>query len=221
MPTDSFALTAICTGKPAIIRGDGTQSAIFKTPVSGKFSIGYLGIEGDVQADPAVHGGPDKAIHIYCHDHYPHWRSILGQHPALDVPGAFGENLCVAGLTEHDVWLGDRFQLGSAILEISMGRQPCWKLDARFGQKGVMAHMVKTGFCGAYFRVIESGHARDGDTLVRVERGDSDWAVQRLFHSMVSGQMATTAQELEYLAQHPALGKSWRERAQKRLKSKL
>ncbi len=221
MPTDCIAIAAICIGKPALIREDGTQSAIFKSPVRGIIHIEYLGIDGDVQADPTVHGGPDKAIHLYSHDHYPHWRDILNGHPALDTPGAFGENLCIQGVAEEDLWLGDRFRLGTALLEISMGRQPCWKLDARFGQKGVMAHMVKTGFCGAYLRVLEPGLATQNDNLVREERGEPDWSVQRLFHTLVSGQMATTEQEIDYLAQHPALGKSWRERARKRMQSMI
>jgi MOSC domain-containing protein YiiM len=215
MPNNHFTLSAICTGSPHIIRSDGATSAIFKFPTDLPVKIGFLGLEEDVQADLRVHGGPDKAIHLYPHSHYPAWRQFLGNHAALDIPGAFGENLCVQTLTEADMLLGDIFQLGSATLEVSMGRQPCWKVDARFGTRTVMAHMVRTGHVGAYCRVLVSGVAAAGDTLNRVKRGDAAWPLNRLFHGLISGKENLEKSELETLAHHPILGKTWRDRAAK------
>jgi MOSC domain-containing protein YiiM len=210
-----YDLAAICAGTSQIIRDDGAQSAIIKSVVEGPVSISFLGVGGDMQADLTVHGGPDKALHLYSSDHYRHWANVLGQHDALQKPGAFGENLCVAGLVETDIWLGDQFRLGGALIEVSMGRQPCWKLDARFGVKGVMAHMVQSGRCGAYFRVIEEGVARADDGLIRERRGDADWPVSRLFAGLISGQAKLNQADLAALAHNPLLGKSWQERAQK------
>jgi MOSC domain-containing protein YiiM len=179
--------------------------------------IGWLGMDGDQQADLSVHGGPDKALHLYSHDHYAAWRKVIGDHDALNQPGAFGENICVLGLDEGDVLLGDQFFLGTAVIEVSMGRQPCWKLDARFGQKGVMAHIIKTGMCGLYFRVVTQGTATVSDGLTRMKNGDSDWPIPRLFHGLISKQHPLHRGELETLAHNPNLGKSWRDRAAKLL----
>src|SRR3546814_4036209 len=80
----------------------------------------------------------------------------------LDGPGAFGENIAASGLSEAELCLGDRFRLGTALVEVSQGRQPCWKLDHRFGRKDILATVVRTGKCGVYFRVIEEGVAQAG-----------------------------------------------------------
>src|SRR3546814_8582748 len=86
------------------------------------------------------------------------WREYLGDAPLLDAPGAFGENISTAGLDEQNVFLGDRFRLGSALVEVTQARQPCWKLDHRFGAKGVMAQVVKTRRTGWYYREIGRAH---------------------------------------------------------------
>ncbi len=91
-----------------------------------------------------MHGGPDKAVHHYPADHYPFWRSELAGHPLLVAPGAFGENISTLGLVEADICIGDRFRLGSALVEVSQGRQPCWKLDHRFGNAAMTAQVVAT-----------------------------------------------------------------------------
>src|SRR3546814_11953765 len=85
-----------------------------------------------------------KAVHLYVQDHYPFWREITGGHELLDGPGAFGENIAASGLSEAELCLGDRFRLGTALVEVSQGRQPCWKLDHRFGRKDILATVVRT-----------------------------------------------------------------------------
>ena len=130
-------LTAICTGQPKPFRGDET-SAIDKHPVEGRVAIGRLGVAGDAVADHKHHGGPEMAVHQYPHDHYPMWRDVLGGHELLERPAAFGENIVAAGWTEDAVHIGDRFRIGTALLEISQPRQPCWKIEHRFGRKGMI-----------------------------------------------------------------------------------
>ena len=162
-------ILAVLRGKVIPFRGD-EPSAIAKLPVADAVAVGPLGLAGDEQADRSVHGGIDKAIHHYPADHYDWWRGHLGDAPLLDAPGAFGENISTTGLDENSVFLGDRFRLGSALIEVTQARQPCWKLDHRFGAKGVMAAVVQTRRSGWYYRVLEPGTVRAGDDLELVER---------------------------------------------------
>ena len=104
-------------------------SAIHKSCAAGAQAIEAHGFTADAQADLKVHGGADKAIHHYTADHYPFWRSE-GHLPTSTIPAAFGENISTFGLTEDTVCIGDIFTLGSAVVQISQGRQPCWKLNA-------------------------------------------------------------------------------------------
>src|SRR5690606_10618537 len=90
------------------------------------------GLAGDEQGDRRHHGGPDKAIHAYAAINYASWAADLPEQAELFRPGGFGENLVVEGATEADICLGDRCRLGGALLEVSQGRQPCWKLNLRF-----------------------------------------------------------------------------------------
>src|SRR5690606_10795759 len=131
--TTSVRIDALLTGIAVPYTRPGSRSAIAKTPRSGPVRIGELGLDGDEQGDRRVHGGVDKAVHHYPFEHYARWRAELGPLPVLAAPGAFGENLSSAGLDESNVCLGDRYALGSVVLEVSQGRQPCWKLNDRFG----------------------------------------------------------------------------------------
>ncbi|MBA3941884.1 MAG: MOSC domain-containing protein, partial [Sphingopyxis sp.] len=152
----SYAIDALLAGKARAFRGD-EESAIAKDAVDGARRVGFLGIAGDEQADLTVHGGIDKAIHHYPRDHYRWWQHELGDHALLGAAGAFGENISTEGLVETEAAIGDRYRLGSALVEISQGRQPCWKLGHRFGIAGVPATVVKTRRSGWYYRVIEEG----------------------------------------------------------------
>lgn len=205
---------ALLTGAPVPFRGV-EQSAIAKRAVEGRVRIGFLGLAGDMQADLVHHGGPDKAVHLYVHDHYPFWREFTGGHELLAAPGAFGENVAASGMTEEDICLGDRFRLGSALLEVSHGRQPCWKLDHRFGRRDIMATIVRTGKCGVYFRVLEEGEAEAGEEMRLIERNLPEWSVARLFHLLIGGGAKGDMAAVQALAQMPVLAEAWRERARK------
>ena len=121
----TFALTLL-TGPVALLQGTQAKSAIAKRPVAGRLWLGPEGFDGDAQADRRVHGGPEKAVHHYPLDHYQAWRVDLGDLPVLGAPGAFGENISGAGLTEETVAVGDIFQLGGALVQhdaIDLGMQ--------------------------------------------------------------------------------------------------
>ncbi len=210
-------IEAICTGTARPFNGAET-SAIAKHPREGLVQLLADGFAPDEQADRRVHGGPEKAAHLYPLDHHEAWRGELTDPAAtalLDHPGAFGSNLAVRGLTESDVFIGDRFRLGKAVIEVNQPRQPCWKVDHRFGVKGMTARIVATGRCGWYFRVIEQGDVQAGDTFERIEKGDADWSIARTFSALIAGR--ASAQELESLAQLSRLSIGLQQRAVARL----
>ena len=214
MTASSMTVDALLTGIPVPFR-DSDYSAIAKQPVSGAVRIGWLGLAGDSVADPVHHGGWDKAIHLYPQDHYGWWRERKPGHPLLEKPGAFGENIASRGMTEEEVCLGDRFSLGSAVVEVSHGRQPCWKLDHRFGARDVMATIVKTARCGIYFRVLREGEAEAGVMMELLERPLPQWSIARVFRLLIGGGHKGEPDAVRALADMPVLAEAWRERARK------
>lgn len=212
-----WTIRALNLGKARPFRGDDSLSAIAKEPTDQPVIIGPLGLEGDEQADLTVHGGPDKAIHHYPRDHYAAWRRELGYSPLLRGEGAFGENVSTLGLTEEAACIGDRYRLGTALIELSQGRQPCWKLDHRFGHKGLSAAVISTGRSGWYYRVIEPGEARAGDRLELVERPRPEWTVARVFALLIGGGHRADPAALRALAAEPLLAENWRQRAMRLL----
>lgn len=193
----SRIIEAVCTGTARPFNG-AELSAIAKTARHDRVQILPHGLAPDEQADAKHHGGPEMALHLYPLDHHAFWRDQIGAHELLDQPGAFGSNIAVAGITEHDVHIGDRFRLGSAIVEISQPRKPCWKIEHRFGQKGMVAQIIQTARCGWYFRVIETGEVAAGDHFERILAGQTDWSVARVFTAIYAGK--ATAEELGELA---------------------
>lgn len=210
----SMTIDALLIGMPRPFRGD-EHSAIAKQAVRGPIRIGWLGFAGDGVADTVHHGGWDKAIHLYPQDHYDWWRDRKPDQSLLGAPGAFGENIASRGMTESDICLGDRFSLGSAVVEVSHGRQPCWKLDHRFGARDVMATIVKTARCGIYFRVIREGEAQAGTDMALLDRPLPDWSIERVFRLLIGGGHKADPDAVRALADMPLLAEAWRERARK------
>ncbi len=155
-------------------------SAIAKQPVEGPVAVHRLGLEGDEQADLRVHGGEDKALHAYAWPHYAVWRQELPGCPLLEAPGAFGENLSIDGLAESGTCLGDRWRLGSAIVVVSQGRQPCFKLNLRFGVDDMAARVQQSLRAGWYLRVEQPGTIAAGDAVTLLERPHPDYTITRL-----------------------------------------
>jgi len=178
-----LTIDAVCGAKAVALRGD-EKSAIGKQVLKGKVRVTKLGLEGDEQADLAHHGGPDMAVHLYPLDHHAFWREELGDHPLLDTPGAFGSNLSVAGIAERDVCLGDRFRLGTALVEACQPRKPCWKIEHRFERKKMVKRILQTNRCGWYYRVLEEGELEASDTLELVEQGLAEWSMERIFSAV-------------------------------------
>ena len=204
-------IDSVLVGRTVRFTDAGETSAIAKSPVEGPRTVGFLGIEGDSQADLSVHGGREKAVHHYPRDHYRWWQERLPNRKLLGSAGAFGENVSTRGLTEDDICIGDRLRLGTALVEVCQGRQPCWKQAHRLGDAGVVAMMVKSGRTGWYYRVIEEGSVAAGDVLVPLERLHPEWSVARVTGIVIAGRERDRA-TLRELARLPQLADGWRQR---------
>lgn len=180
MTSPTPAAPVVLTGALAPLGTDGTMSGIAKSAAPGPWTIRRLGIVGDAQGDPKHHGGPDKAIHQYPRDHYAAWATEIGAHPMLSAPGAFGENLSTRGWTEANVCIGDVVRFGGVLLQVSQGRQPCFKLNRRFGRDDMAIQVQRTGRTGWYYRVVEPGIVDAGAYLALVDRPRPDWPLARL-----------------------------------------
>ena len=192
--------TTLLTGQVTPYTRPDTFSAVHKLPRRGKLHVDGEGIVGDEHGDPRVHGGADKAIHHYPYDHYRYWLSVYGEHPLLETPGAFGENISSVGLTEADVCLGDIISCGSTLLQITQTRQPCWKMNDRLGDATTARHMQDSGRVGWYYRVLQAGMIEAGDEMTLVDRLHPEWSLhkvlQLLYHDTLNVEALTTLQRL-------------------------
>lgn len=187
-------------------------TGIFKVPVSGPIWLGWENLQGDGQADLVHHGGIDKAVCAYSADHWPDWQGILP--PDRLVGGAFGENFTLDHLTETEVCIGDVFSVGSALVQISQPRQPCWKLARRWQMKDLAVQVERTGFTGWYFRVLQEGTVEADDVLRLIDRPCPEWTVaaaNRVMHHDRNDRAAA-----ERLSLCPFLSASWQQTMRQR-----
>lgn len=208
-------LGALLVGAVTPLGKRAAPSGIAKTPVDRPLWLGEAGLEGDAQGDIRRHGGPEKAVHHYPFDHYAAWRSELGPLDILSVPGAFGENVSTLGMTEDEVAIGDVFELGGAVLQVSQGRQPCWKLDERFSLPSMAREVQRTGRTGWYHRVLRPGRVSRSDVLIRIDRPAADWTIARVWRAFYVDTM--NRPELAAIADLPTLAQGWRDHAARRL----
>nr|WP_273727732.1 MOSC domain-containing protein [Brucella gallinifaecis] len=208
----------ILIGAVAPLGPRAAPSGIDKHPIEGRVFLGPEGFAGDAQGDRKHHGGVEKAVHHYAYDHYAHWISTIGNRDVLTKPGAFGENLSTRGMTEKDVAIGDTFRLGHAVLQISQGRQPCWKLNARFETADMAVRVQKSGMTGWYYRVLETGYVELGDELHLIDRISPEWTIQRLWRVLYVDTM--NRDELAAMIGLDHLPEGWRNYAQKRLQTR-
>jgi MOSC domain-containing protein YiiM len=155
-------VVSVNVGLPRSVRwrGRDVTTGIFKEPVEGRVRLQRLNLDGDRQADLAVHGGAGKAVYAYPLEHYAFWREELGQDLTC---GAFGENLTVEGLPlEEEMALGDRFKIGSAELVVTQPRVPCYKLGLRFGRDDMPKRFLASRRSGYYLAVEREGSVGAG-----------------------------------------------------------
>jgi MOSC domain-containing protein YiiM len=161
-------IVSVNVGQPSKLpsaSGD-VLTSIVKTPVKGSLRVHRMNIEGDRQSDLRVHGGIHKAVYVYPSEHYAFWQEQL---PGQEMPfGMFGENLTTAGLLESDVNIGDRFRAGSAVLQVTQPRMPCFKLALRFGRTDMVKRFWLSGRAGFYVSVQEEGILEAGAPMQRI-----------------------------------------------------
>lgn len=207
---------------------DGTLTAMHKAAVEGQVKVGFAGLEGDEQADKQNHGGVDKAIFVMPAGNYQRFQ--------IERPfGFLGENITVSGVDETEVCLGDRFQIGNVLLEVTQPRSPCWKLgkQAQTGSHWKASEFMKTyaenGRVGFYCRVLAEGEITAEQSINWLTRNDTATSRKQGFVKIPIDQLYlakqfvtdTTAIELlKQAIQHPALSQAWLKSIQTILASK-
>lgn len=157
-PVDVF------TGKVRDYMGS-RPSAIAKVEVDGELMLTELGLTGDEQAETKIHGGPDRALCHYPREHYQHWRQEFPEQAERFVAPAFGENLSTQGLTEENVFIGDIFQWGDALIQVTQPRSPCFKLNFHFGISDMASQMQDAGKTGWLCSVIAQAVSADAPLI--------------------------------------------------------
>lgn len=166
-----------------VYQGKTINTGVFKDPVSGPVQLRTLNLDGDRQADLTVHGGPNKAVYGYPSEHYPFWR---GELPGTTLPwGMFGENFTTTGLSEDELHVGDRFQIGSAIVMVRQPRNPCYKLAAKFQRDDMIERFLRSGRSGFYFSVEQEGSIAVDDDFLLLKRNDAGITIAEMNHLFV------------------------------------
>lgn len=160
----------VAQARKILIAGRSILTAIHKTGVQGPVDMKPLGLQGDEQADPSVHGGLDKAVYAYPMEHYAFWRDARRQAGVASIDdalphGSMGENLTLSGLLETDVWVGDVLRFPHCVLRVSQPREPCYKFNAAMGFNTAVKAMGQSGFCGFYLSVDEPGTVQAGEAF--------------------------------------------------------
>ena len=167
--------------EPAIIewRGQQVQTGIFKYGVETPIFLGAEDVVNDHVIDRRYHGGADKACYLYSADHYPFWKNKF---PDQEWRwGMFGENLTVSGLDESEIKIGDCFQIGDAVVQVTQPRQPCFKLGVRFGDQTVVDDFWMSSFPGVYVRVLKAGAVKKGNEMQLIERNPESLSISQVF----------------------------------------
>jgi len=185
--------------------------------VDGPVKVESLGLAGDEQADLRVHGGTEKPVYAYAHEHCAAWSEEYPEHREKLVAGAFGENLTVRGILERDICIGDVHRIGTALLQVCQPRQPCFKLALFFNDNRMVKGMVRSGRAGWYYRVVQNGEINAGDEVRLEERPHADFSFERLIHIVNFGK--ASADELRAMAAMTGLASRLRERASAALSS--
>jgi MOSC domain-containing protein YiiM len=202
-------LISLNVARPRLVVYQGTtiNTGIFKQPVSGPIQLRTLNLDGDRQADLTVHGGPYKAVYAYPSEHYDYWRRQL---PGFDLPwGMFGENFTTTGLSEAELHIGDRLQIGSAVLLVRQPRMPCYKLAAKFQRDDMIERFLRSGRSGFYFSVEQEGEVAVGNSLKFLSRDSGAITIAEMNRLFVNDKYDHNL--LQKVMNTSALPEDWRE----------
>jgi MOSC domain-containing protein YiiM len=177
------------TGKRPVL------TAIWKAPVEGRVAVRGVNLDGDDQADRTVHGGPDKAVYAYAIEETRRWESELGRE--LDA-AAFGENLTTEGIDVSGALIGERWRIGTTLLEVVQPRLPCFKLGLRMGDPSFVKRFAQASRPGAYLRIVEEGELGAGDAIeVEIESLPEHGVTMRLVSDAILLDHSLIPQALE------------------------
>jgi MOSC domain-containing protein YiiM len=187
-------------------------TGFFKKPVNEKIFLDELGFHGDGVGNTRIHGGKDMAVCAYFVDHFSHWKNELDR---KINPGAFGENLSLAGINEAQIFIGDIFRLGEAEIEVSQPRQPCHKLNKVFALQTMACKIQTTGYTGCYLRVKKTGWVKPDSVFEKIKEGIGKISIEMVNVLMFKEKKNQSL--LRKVASLQALSIKWREKFKKRL----
>ena len=179
-------ITATNIAKPRTIIWNGKKitTGIYKSPVMEAIYLGKTNVKNDEVSDRKVHGGEFKACYLFSENQYGHWKNL---YPNLDWNwGMFGENITVANLNEKDIYIGDIYKVGSALIQITQPREPCFKFGVKFGNQDVLAQFINHGFSGTYVRILKEGYVKNGDFLTLVKKSKNSISIWDFFNLLFS-----------------------------------
>lgn len=205
---------ALFVGDIQTLEPEGQRSGIYKRAIEAVY-ITTAGLVGDHQADKRYHGGPDKAVHQFSARAY---QLIVDEHPMIAgqaVPGSFGENLFSEVLDERNVCIGDKYRIGRALLQVSEPRRPCWKINRKFNLEGLSMFVERQAICGWYYRVLEPGHVRVGDTIMAEYQAVHRKTIAEF--TRIITQHRPTIEDLSSLLMCEGLSETWCTRLKQRL----
>lgn len=176
--------TNIAQPTTIIYGGKKVVTGIYKTPTQQPIYLGKSDVKDDTVTDRKYHGGEFKACYLFSENQYDYWKNL---YPNLDWNwGMFGENLTVNGLDETKLVIGAIYKVGSALIQITEPREPCFKLGVKFGSQKVVKQFVNHGFPGTYVRVLEEGYVKTGDIFTLVEQGTNTLTTEQYYQLLFS-----------------------------------
>jgi MOSC domain-containing protein YiiM len=182
--------------------GRPAKSAIWKSPVAGRVAARGVNLAGDDQADRRAHGGPDKAIYAYAVEDARWWEHQIGRPLAY---GEFGQNLTAEGIEVNEALVGERWQVGTLLLEVSEPRIPCWRLGVRMNEKMFPRRFTEAMRPGTYLRIVTEGDVGAGDDIRVVEKPNHDLTIRDVFRIY-----SRDRHEIERLLAVPQMSEAWR-----------
>lgn len=172
--------------KPTTIVWNGKEqtTGIYKKPTQSSIYLQKEEVKGDEVSDRKVHGGLFKACYLFSEDHYSYWKNL---YPNLDwTYGMFGENLTVKNLDDTKICIGDIYKIGTALVQVTQPREPCFKLGIRFGTQNILKQFINHARPGTYVRILKEGVVKTGDTFTLVETAKNKVTTTQFFNLLYS-----------------------------------
>lgn len=213
--TASSIILGLYSGRIQPMQRPGKRSAIRKQPLHHPLAITSLGFADDEHADPVNHGGEERALLQYASEHYVQWQAQYPDKQDDFVPPGFGENISAAGMNEQTVCIGDSYRLGTARVQVSQPRSPCWKLNERFGIADLAKQVQDRARCGWFYRVLDPGMVAVAQPIELLERPHPGITIAHVMHTLYGNRQDNAA--LGIIAELAELSPNWRAKAERRL----